>query len=217
MLLIDDFLTKDDYDWVSNNQDTIMQDSGGTYKWWDGWWKKKANNIQQFFIQIIHTKYNPLKSNYGWDLENNKLDKQLFPNGVMGFEYWTNNYSSKKGGEWHVNCDEKVKHEQQKYINPPFGVIYYITAPASGGELYISNKNCKEYSTPWDDQDKYGNDFTIIKPVANRLIITDPSYWHRVLPFPETESRATFIHDIWHTRITTADAEDQGYSIDDFK
>ena len=37
-----------------------------------------------------------------------------------------------------------------------------------------------------------------------------------MLPFPEHESRATFIHDIWHARITTADAGEQGHSHDDF-
>ena len=96
-----------------------MQDAGGTYKWWSGWWQKEADNIQQLFIQIIHQKYNPL-GQYGWELNTNKYDKQLFPHGIAGFEYWTNNYSSKKGGDWHVNCDEKVKQNQQIYVNPPF-------------------------------------------------------------------------------------------------
>tara|TARA_Y100000034_G_C6855429_1_gene388687 strand:+ start:618 stop:1349 length:732 start_codon:yes stop_codon:yes gene_type:complete len=224
MLLIDDFLNEEDYKWVLDNKEELMAQTGGTYKWWDGWWKEPAKNIHHKFIEMVHTKYNPLGVNYGWDLAADKVDREMYPNGVAGIEYWTNN--DYRGGDWHVNCDEKVRHNEQKFITPPWAIVYYINAPTEGGEIYISNRKAVDYPNPTpdpanNDLEGYGRvpeDFiAIIKPAPNRITFIDPSYWHRTMPFPQGQDRSTFIHDIWHTRISTADAPTGQISHTDFQ
>jgi len=207
---IDNFLDKKDQAWILTNKQELMHSvPGATYRWCEGWWEKDPQNIQEKFIKLIHTKYNPLAQ---IDVKYNKMDIKSFASGnyteIAGIEYWANDYNSDKGGSWHVNCDEKVKHESGQLITPPLSFCYYLTAPTSGGELKISSLNALEHP----DANDYEINCSLIKPLVNRLVILDPSYWHRVMPFPKEETRATFLHDLWNLKIGTADAPNATYT-----
>ena len=191
MLIIDDFLSDSDLSSLLDNKDKLFSNQG-VYHWWPGWQHRDSGNVHEHLIELIHLKYKPLYNNYKWDLSDpSKHIDSNYPDGIVGFEYWANAGHP----NWHVTRDESRK---DTYITPPLSVILYLEVPSEGGELEVSTKSCKEYGEPFT----YEPLAAVLKPVANRLIVMDPSYWHRVRPVVN-QNRYTLVHDIWHQKIGT--------------
>lgn len=99
-----------------------------------------------------------------------------------GFEYWVN-YLTPEGQSdlpWHYDKDEFHWRETGSIICPTFGMVYYLHEEVPvGGWLEI----------------KWGEELERIRAVPNRLVIFDPSVFHRV---SKVESaRHTLAANVW--------------------
>jgi len=140
------------------------------YNWWDGWWSEPPNNPLELVIQKI------------WQ-------GQIDETGVAGFEYWFNDLSAGKTLEWHRDCDEALRGREGRHVTPHVGHIYYvIVKDIVGGYLEVSDKTSLIEAK--------NSELERLKPVENRLVIFNPSFWHRVTPLTQGH-RLAFLANLW--------------------
>jgi hypothetical protein len=146
------------------------------------------------------------------DYENDNLTYtfQLFDK----FEYWTHIHSNEPSVfvgdraieivdslDWHQNKDEKLFSKEGKLKHPELSLIFWpIEQDVEGGQLEISleeKENYENYQLYEIDDDGFSFDNTVkIKPKYNRLVIMNPSKWHKVCKV-KNGIRWTFVIDIW--------------------
>tara|TARA_R110000824_G_scaffold189621_2_gene371045 strand:+ start:23 stop:694 length:672 start_codon:yes stop_codon:yes gene_type:complete len=176
--------------------------------WWNGWWVDEPKNINQELIEYIAKELN----------KSNLIDIEK----VKGFEYWTHVHSTEPSIDidkksisvgrhlgWHTNKDEILHREKEEFKHPLFSIIFWpFEQNVDGGYLEMSPirqedekinmtgyPHCVECS-----KEKLPFDVERIKPKYNRLVVQDPSYWHRVTHV-EGGTRWTFVIDVWGTEI----------------
>lgn len=118
-----------------------------------------------------------------------------YPNrNYSGFEYWVNFLGPNKPKDlpWHYDKDEFHWRETGDIICPTFGMVYYLheEAPA-GGYLEI----------------KWGDEVERIRAVPNRLVIFDPSVYHRVSAVES--DRRTLAANVWEMRSSPENFENE--------
>ena len=203
MIVIDNFIKDEEYlKELNDNKYLLFKD---TYQcesiWWDGWWKDKAKTIHQELIEYI--------------VKSNQFIGDELISRVKIFEYWTHVHSNKlsvKLGDmkidniqysaWHQNKNESAYRNKNAVIHPMFSVIFWPVEQEvlSGGYLeIISDKidddKCHDNGCPKDchDFENYQKSERI-KPKHNRLVIMNPSKWHRVKEVTDG-TRWTFVFD----------------------
>ena len=215
MIVIDDFIKDKKYlKELTLKKDEFFKDlyDSDNYahdvNWWKGWWVDKPKNINQELIKYIVS-----------DLYLKGLINSL---NIKGFEYWTHIHSTKKLIEigkrtvsttrhlgWHTNKDELLHYETKEFKHPIFSIIFWpFEQDVDGGYLEMSPIRQEEeeieilgYRHCVDcGKEKIPFDVERIKPKYNRLVIQDPSYWHRVTHV-ENGTRWTFVIDVWDTEI----------------
>ena len=176
MIVYDNFV-QDNALWVALKDKKLWQ-SMPDYNWWDGWWETPPSNALERMIQII------------W--KNEHLE-----NKIAGFEYWYNISSVKANLKWHRDCDDKIRVTEKRQVSPIMGHIFYILVDAlDGGFLEITDRS--------ELRDIEFGDLERIKPVENRLIVFDPSCWHRVTRVTKG-FRISFSSSVWGKKPRTFD------------
>lgn len=102
---------------------------------------------------------------------------------AKGFEWWTNTHV---GGtlDWHQDKDEELCTQMNRVICPEQGIVFYpYQHDVEGGFLEIARK---------DDLDAIER----IAPIYNRLVMFDPSNYHRVSKVYSGQRRA-FVVNLW--------------------
>lgn len=189
MHIIDNFLNTEDFTWCHQNIDELFKYSGLAYLWWDE--KQQTDETIFKFVKMVHQEYNPLK------LDMNK---------IKGFEAWTNILAEKdeswkhpmftcpegsthypnSTGQWHVDDDTDNRHETSKVVIAPISSVFYLDTNCEGG--YLELTDIKDTDNIIDGDQKSINDYAINNPakieriacIPNRLIIFDPSRYHRM-------------------------------------
>lgn len=152
MLICDGFLT--DRKLLQDLHNIDMWKRVPAYNWWDGWWRSAPSNPLEQTIQRI------------WQ-------DQISEDEVAGFEYWFNALTENRTLDWHRDCDEALRRREGRYVCPVLGNVYYvIVRDVVGGFLELSNL------TAIDEVE--AGELERIKPVENRLVIFNPSHFHRV-------------------------------------
>lgn len=174
MLICDSFLK--DQQLLRELHNKQIWNSVPAYNWWDGWWCASPTNPLESAIQQI------------WQ-------GQIVETEVAGFEYWFNDLSAGKTLKWHRDCDEALKKREGRYVTPQVGQVYYvIVEDIVGGFLEISDK------TSLIEVKK--SELECIRPVENRLIVFNPSFWHRVTPLTQGR-RIAFLANLWVEKPST--------------
>lgn len=124
------------------------------YNWWSGWWDSPPSNPIEETIRRV------------WQ-------GQIPENEFAGFEYWFNALTDRKELKWHRDCDEALRRRDGSYLCPTIGNVFYvIVEDVVGGFMELSHKtSLNEIET---------SELERIQPVENRLVIFNPSFWHRV-------------------------------------
>ncbi len=174
MLVCDGFLK--DPQLLGQLRDEHMLKSVPAYNWWDGWWRSSPANPLELTIQRV------------WQ-------GQIAEAEVAGFEYWFNNLSVGRSLKWHRDCDEALRAREGRYITPMIGNVYYvIVKDVVGGLLELSNNSSL--------LDVETSELERIQPVENRLVVFDPSFWHRVTRLARGR-RIAFQVNLWSEKPTT--------------
>jgi hypothetical protein len=145
------------------------------FSWWDGWWRSPPKNFLEQTIQKI------------WQGQVDETE-------IAGFEYWFNALDG-KGLNWHRDCDEALRHREGRYVCPVIGHVYYvIVEDVVGGFMELSDRtSLHEVET---------SELQRIQPVENRLVIFNPSYWHRVSRLAKGK-RLAFQTNLWPEKPST--------------
>ena len=132
------------------------------------WWtgKTQPKNIWEELIQTMWGHIDPSK--------------------IAGFEYWANICCKDSGLDWHQDKDEKLHDEQDITVSPSTSTVYYgFPHVVEGGLLEIARHG--ETDETLTER---------VHPEFNRIIIFDPSRWHRVTPI-KSGTRFGFQVNIW--------------------
>lgn len=124
---------------------------------------------------------------------------------IAGFEYWANICSSNNELDWHQDKDEKLYMDHKITVSPKVSTVYYgFESEFEGGFLEIALQG---EMSPKKMTER-------IFPLFNRIVIFDPSRWHRVTPI-ESGHRFGFQVNIWHNAPSWApeDKKDGTYSL----
>lgn len=152
MLICDGFLQ--DRKLLQDLHDLDLWKGIPPYSWWDGWWCSEPSNPLEEIIRRI------------WQ-------GQIPEEEVAGFEYWFNALTENRTLDWHRDCDEALRRREGRHVCPVLGNVYYvIVRDVVGGFLELSGM------TDFDEIDT--SELERIKPVENRLVIFNPSRFHRV-------------------------------------
>jgi len=107
---------------------------------------------------------------------------------IKGFEYWGNQIAGYDSLPWHQDKDEHAFASSGSTVSPNIGFVYYPYVDLfTGGYLEVAVN---------DDFDEIER----IQPKFNRLIMFDPSQYHRVSRV-HTGSRRAFIVNVWTDHI----------------
>lgn len=152
MLVCDGFVR--DPELLGELRQLEMWENMPAYNWWGGWWRSAPTNPLEELIRRI------------WE-------GQVPENEIAGFEYWFNALTEDRVLKWHRDCDEALRRREGRYVCPTMGNVYYVLVKdVVGGFMELSSmKALNEVET---------SDLERIRPVENRLVIFDPSQWHRV-------------------------------------
>ena len=216
MIVIDNFIK--DKDFLEELIDKKGELFEGTYgnklyhhsqSWWEGYGKEKPKNIRQSLIEYQVRELN----NYSESID---IDK------IKGFEYWTHIHANKQtiilndeeinldnNLEWHTNKDEWLHYNTNKFKYPIFSSVFWpIETEVEGGYLEISSvkqmdRQIKTRRNMCGECKKEIHKFEVerIKPVYNRLVIFDSSYWHKV-DTVKKGIRWTFVIDGWDKKVS---------------
>jgi hypothetical protein len=170
MIIIDDFIQDESLlQELQHNDDFYTQG----FSWWNGWWNTPAQSLRHRLIEYIWKDNTP---------------HQYSGIYIAGFEHWTGTYDgadqSHKYDEsrvgipgifslaHHMDKDEHLYNTTREIVTPAVGTIFYPRDHVhTGGYLRIYNskfmEGCKD-------------NYELIAPKFNRLIIFDPSYIHAV-------------------------------------
>ena len=128
--------------------------SAGALRWWDGWWKSSPANPIEETIQRV------------WK-------GQVSENEIAGFEYWFNALTEGQSLKWHRDSDLALHRREGRFVCPALGNVFYVIVEnVVGGFMELSDQDSLI--------DIEISDLQRIRPVENRLVIFNPSYWHRV-------------------------------------
>jgi len=119
-----------------------------------------------------------------------KIDWVCYATGakIKGFEYWGNQIAGYDSLPWHQDKDEHVFSSLGSTVSPNIGFVYYPYDDIfTGGYLEVAVN---------DDFDEIER----LQPKFNRLIMFDPSQYHRVSRV-HTGSRRAFIVNVWTDHI----------------
>jgi hypothetical protein len=126
----------------------------------------------------------------GWNVWNDIIHKMYCQlplearDNIKGFEYWGNQIAGYDSLPWHQDKDEHVFANSGETVSPSVGFVYYPYQDIfTGGYLEIAVK---------DDFDELER----IQSKFNRLIMFDPSQYHRVSRV-HTGNRRAFIVNVW--------------------
>ena len=132
----------------------VWSQSAGAYRWWDGWWKSPPANPIEEAIQRV------------WQ-------REISENEIAGFEYWVNPLTEGQALKWHRDCDVALHRSEGRYVCPAIGnVLYVLVENVIGGFMELSDQESLI--------DVETSDLQRIRPVEDRLVIFNPSRWHRV-------------------------------------
>ena len=136
-------------------------------RWYSGWWQQQDKNVWETVVHKI------------WC---------AFPNitKARGFEYWGNKLGDGVSSDLgvHKDKDEEVFEATGEIISPTVGAVYYpYPSVFDGGYLEIYND---------DDIDQMER----IAPVFNRLVVFNPSNYHRVSRVYNGYRKA-FVVNVW--------------------
>jgi len=152
MLVYDGFLK--DARLLEVLRDENMWGKVPAYSWWNGWWRSPPSNPLEETIQRV------------WQ-------GQIAETEIAGFEYWFNALTDRKGLNWHRDCDEVLRRREGRYVCPTLGnVLYVIVEDVVGGFMELSDRTSLI--------ELESSELERIQPVENRLVVFNPSFWHRV-------------------------------------
>jgi hypothetical protein len=173
MKVIDNFVTEN---WLLDAIHSAMNStdfSKGTM-WYSGWWRAGAHSAWHELIREI------------WK-------EHPFITDSRGFEYWGNTLGDgfQRGLDLHKDKDEALRDRTGEIISPRLGAVYYPYQPVfDGGYLEVF------------DDDKLDR-MERFAPKFNRLIVFDPSNYHRVTPV-FGGYRFCFVVNVWRDHIPEA-------------
>jgi len=120
-----------------------------------------------------------------WSLHFSEGSSSVSP---LGYEYWGNDIAQGEVLGWHKDKDEDVYDSSGKVICPKVGAIYYpFNDPFEGGFLEVALE---------DDFDRIER----FEAKPNRLIIFDPSSYHRVTKV-YSGYRKAFVVNVWQDHL----------------
>ena len=180
MLICDGFVK--DRKLLQDLRDVEMWKGIPAYNWWSGWWSSPPSNPLEETIQSI------------WQ-------GQIPEGEIAGFEYWFNALTENRTLDWHRDCDEALRRREGRYVCPVLGNVYYvIVKDVVGGFLELSDQ------TDIDAVEE--SELERIKPVENRLVIFNPSLFHRVSRLVSGKRLALQV-SIWPEKPCTFDLGDR--------
>ena len=193
MLVIDNFIEDKDHLKILKNENTW--DGFPKFNWWDGWWVCKPRNIMEKVIETIWKKFSNYENsiagfeywtNTNSEIENQSLewhkdkDEKLFKTTHKflttgaGLIFYVS-VENLEGGFLEISSDtnphlrirrDRTINQSPKYVNmgeQPNPWEIETTIPLANRELGFKRPHIER-----------------IKPIENRLIMFDPSKWHRV-------------------------------------
>jgi hypothetical protein len=166
MRVIDNFV-QDDHILEAVMHEGVWQTLPQQTRWYSGWWKQRATNIWHDLIYKIWKDVPRITE-------------------AKGFEYWGNTLGEgfERGLGVHKDKDEILRDRTGEIVTPTLGAVYYpYPSMFEGGYLEIFND---------DDFDKKER----LAPVFNRLVVFNPSHYHRVTPVYHGYRRA-FVVNVW--------------------
>lgn len=186
MIIIDDFLTDTDLLTKINNSEEFWAPG---YSWYD-----KDAPTSALRHELIHAV---------WD----RFDKPEF----VGYEHWTGVYSGGDRREVkdydgnfyhlkrHFDKDEDLWHDTGEVVSPAVGTIFYpcqCNDDIEGGKLIIWNTK----------EEAIIDDYELIAPKFNRLVIFDASQLHGVQMVKKGTRKAIAIN-LWAKKPQTFQSE----------
>ncbi len=170
MMLLDDFVKDKEVLAKLAKDDLWTGESVPLRGWYDGWAKSSPSNVWEELIHEI------------WKYWPNVAE-------AKGFEWWTNIHHKSSSLGWHQDKDEDAAEgDRGNIICPNYGAIFYpYPHKCDGGMLEVMHQN---------DEDTIER----LAPVHNRLIMFDPSQFHRVSRVYTGERRA-FIVNLWKDHV----------------
>ena len=120
-----------------------------------------------------------------------------------GYEFWAHRNSRPPEPRWHIDCDERRKHEDDLMTFPLCSIVYYpYVGKITGGNLRISHNtevklhSDKETFNKVRSEHVDGNPLCdIITPKTNRMVIFPPGKFHMVEDF--CGERYSFVINPW--------------------
>ena len=174
MLVLDNFLSKKDYDWCLKNKLSIIPGKEGFNVQWRNKDQSPRSLCEELLVKIISI----LEENYEIDFSN-----------FAGCEYWSTVKHKGEKLEWHVNCDEtQMSPPVPTLIVPDISIIFYIEYFGEGGHLFLSNKREEDISDN-EDLDKITDESEKIKPILCLIGVFDSG----VSPTPNSVPSALYV------------------------
>ena len=228
MLVIDNFIKDKKYLKILKDEKTW--DGFPKYNWWDGWWVSKPRNLMEKVIETIWKKFgsfentvagfeywtntNSEKGNQSLEWHKDK-DEKLFEttrkfltcsDGLILYVCVENleggflEISSEANPHMRINR-ERTDNQPRQYEDmgkqPNPWEIEPTIPVALPGKYY---KSWKEIGFKRTHVER-------IKPIENRLIVFDPSKWHRVCQVSKGRRKA-FLSNVWLKKPITFDNGD---------
>lgn len=152
MLICDGFLR--DADLIGQLRNKKLWQTISSFNWWDGWWDSPpVSPIERVIQKIWHG--------------------QITESDMAGFEYWINVLTSEADLNWHRDCDEGLMRREGHCVTPAIGSVYYVKIEdVVGGFMELSHEPTL--------MELESSELERIQPVENRLVVFNPSFWHRV-------------------------------------
>ena len=228
MLVIDNFIKDKNYLKIFRDEKTW--DGFPKFNWWDGWWVCKPRNILEKVIETIWKKFGSFENtvagfeywtNTNTEIENQSLewhkdkDEKLFES-TRKFTTCTTGHifyiyvENLEGGFLEISSEAnphmRIKRKQTGNQPPqyedlgqqpnPWAIEPTIPLASSGG-----------YYHTWKELGFRKDHIERIKPIENRLVVFDPSKWHRVSKVSKGKRKA-FLSNAWSTKPKTFDNGD---------
>ena len=220
MLVIDNFIKDKNYLKILRDEKTW--DGFPKYNWWDGWWICKPRNIMEKVIEIIWKKFSSFENTIAgfeyWTNTNTQTEKQTlewhkdkdeklfetsrkFLTCITGHILYVR-VEDLEGGFLEISSDanpfvrinrEQIANQPAQYEDlgeMPNPWTIETTAPSASIDLGFKRAHIER-----------------IKPIENRLIVFDPSKWHRVSKVSRGRRKA-FLSNAWLKKPKTFDNGD---------
>ena len=228
MLIVDNFI-KDKYLLkILKNEKTW--DGFPKFNWWEGWWVCKPRNIMEKIIETIWKKFKNFENTVAgfeyWTNTNTETENQYLEwhkdKDEKLFETTRKFFTCTDGFILYVSIDnvEGGFLEISSDINPHMRISKKQTAnqPTQHKDLgeqanpwmveptiHLQKPGANEQS--WKELGFKRSNIERIKPTENRLIMFDPSKWHRVSEVTKGKRKA-FLSNAWLRKPITFDSGD---------